>query len=91
MGCYGDDYYPRDLPFEAGEYSNLTNLMCIQLCKENGYQYAGTQYYEQYFCGNSYGTYYPEFTDPTGCNTPCAGNSNEICGGSWHNSVYNVN
>ena len=90
MGCYGDDY-PRDLIFEAGAYSNLTNSMCIQLCKENGYQYAGTQYYEQCFCGNSYGAYYPEFTDPTGCNTPCSGNANEICGGSWHNSVYNVN
>ena len=38
----------------------------------------------QCFCGNSYGLY----GLATNCNMACNGNSNEICGGNWANSVY---
>ena len=40
----------------------------------------------QCFCSNWYGTYGLS----TNCNKACNGNSNEICGGSWANSVYST-
>jgi len=49
-----------------------------------GYRYAGTQQSVYCFCGNKYDTYGAANT----CNTNCKGNPNQICGGSWANSVY---
>lgn len=39
----------------------------------------------QCYCGNSYGSYGKSI-----CNTKCRGNSTQICGGDWANSVYDV-
>lgn len=51
-----------------------------------GYQYAGTQYSSECWCGNSYGLYGVKPTNE--CNMPCAGNEGEMCGGANRNSVY---
>ena len=40
----------------------------------------------QCFCGNTYGSY----GVADNCNNPCRGNAEEICGGGWANSVYQV-
>ena len=37
-------------------------------------------------CGNSYEKHGP--SDEKDCYKPCVGNSKEICGGHWRNSVY---
>ena len=39
------------------------------------------------FCGDTYGTY----GKSDNCTKSCTGNSNEICGTYWRNSVYDVN
>ena len=39
------------------------------------------------FCGDTYGTY----GKSDNCTKSCTGNSNEICGTYWSNSVYDVN
>ncbi len=38
------------------------------------------------FCADTYGSQ----GLATNCNTPCTGNTNEICGGSYANSVYSA-
>merc|ERR1712048_1229307 len=47
-------------------------------------RYAGTQFYKQCFCGNSFGKY-----GKAKCSTKCPGNKG-ICGGGWANSVYQI-
>jgi hypothetical protein len=39
------------------------------------------------FCGDTYGTY----GKSDNCTLRCTGNSKEICGTFWSNSVYDVN
>ena len=51
-----------------------------------GYKFAGTQYTNWCFCGDKYDT----LGLATNCDMKCAGNPNQICGGGWANSVYEV-
>ena len=48
--------------------------------------YSGTQHSDQCYCDNSYGTY----GSASNCNEKCAGNDDQICGGSWALSVYDA-
>ena len=47
------------------------------------------QYREECFCGNTYGQYGEANEDD--CYLKCAGNSTQICGGDWRNSVHFAN
>ena len=40
------------------------------------------------YCGNSEDKFIP--TDPEECNSPCTGDPNEFCGGSWRLQVYDL-
>ena len=87
IGCYGDSN-THDLTLYVGLPNNNSNVspqICAQACA--GYLYSATQAGAYCWCGNSYGKYGVS----TGCNAPCNGNPNIICGGSWANSVYSVN
>lgn len=53
----------------------------------SGYRYAGLQYEKECFCGNSG---YNSYGSGEGCNLRCRGNSEQICGGELHNSVYQI-
>ena len=44
------------------------------------------QDYDECYCGNTYGGYGK--ADEADCNTECNGNSTQMCGGDWRNSVY---
>ena len=50
-----------------------------------GFAFAGAQYADQCFCGNSYGKYGPS----TSCDMQCTGDQrpDTFCGGSWANTV----
>ncbi len=94
IGCYKDNQAVpgmlgvslpgRDINGFTTYSSSLTNELCISICKEKGFKYAGTQYRTQCFCGNDYGSY----GKANNCNMKCAGNIDQICGGFWANSVY---
>ncbi|XP_063410475.1 uncharacterized protein LOC134693567 [Mytilus trossulus] len=63
--------------------------MCVQLCMGN--RYWGLQYSSECYCGNvleNSGVY--NETDDSECNKECLGNSSQICGGKWRNSVYEL-
>ena len=47
------------------------------------------QHEDECRCGNSYGAHGE--ADQSNCNTKCLGNRDQICGGAWRNSVYNIN
>ena len=89
MGCHHDMGNPggtngRDLSGLYFSVEKMTNDFCVEVCAASGFAYAGTQYGQSCFCGNSYGSRGPA----TNCNVPCPGNPCEACGGAWANSVY---
>jgi hypothetical protein len=83
LGCYTDSS-TRALPsFLSGTGETVES--CRQKAAIAGLPYAGVQFFGQCFAGNT-----PGFTRiPDGqCNTLCSNNQNEVCGGAWHNSIY---
>ncbi|KAG9032682.1 hypothetical protein FRB95_001110 [Tulasnella sp. JGI-2019a] len=88
LGCYSDAASPRTLTGSTTTESTMTNPSCVATCRSQGYTYAGTEYSNECFCGNSLsgGTI---MTDGS-CNGPCAGDSSTLCGGTYRLSVYHV-
>jgi choice-of-anchor C domain-containing protein len=89
IGCYKDQGDPfgtngRDLNGFMFKSDKMTPKKCIDLCSQKGFKYAGVQYSSYCFCGNSYGKY----GVANNCNMKCSGDQNQICGGTWANSVY---
>ena len=91
-GCYRDQgnpytYKDRDLhAFGYNSDDSLTVESCVRECGRRGYKYAAMQYSHGCVCDNSYGKY----GKADNCNMKCTGNSSEICGGEWANSVYKI-
>lgn len=83
VGCYTDTP-TRALPVNL-LWSGATVEACVTIARAQGYKFAGVQYGTQCFAGNV-----PAYTlvPDSNCNMPCAAAPTEICGGSWHNSVY---
>ena len=88
LGCYRDQSSTsgRDLSGYFLNDSEMTTEKCASLCRDRGFLYAGTQFSNWCFCGNSYG----RSGQANNCDMRCAGNNAQICGGSWANSVYSV-
>ncbi|OAG27282.1 WSC domain-containing protein [Thermodesulfatator autotrophicus] len=91
LGCFKDQGDPyglngRDLAAFGFGSDQMTPDLCMRECARRGYRYAGVQYSSQCFCGNSYGKYGPAIN----CNMKCTGDENQICGGNWANSIYDV-
>jgi len=77
----------HDLPYVC-DLGNPAQTIenCMDLCLLSGYHYAGLQYYDQCYCGDDFDTYGQ--VDDESCSDPCSGNSAQMCGGDWLNSVY---
>ncbi len=85
LGCFRD-LKDRDLSGYTFNSPQMTKKLCMETCRKKGFGYAGLQYSQYCFCGNSYG----RLGKADNCNMACAGNSKETCGGGWANSVYRV-
>ena len=61
--------------------------MCLGVCRDKGFLYSGLQWQIECHCGNepAKGFQLAWFGK---CNDKCAGNSNQVCGGSQAMSVY---
>lgn len=86
LGCFKDQG-KRDLDGYTFYDGKMTTQLCVSTCRDKGFSHAGTQYAGHCFCGNKYGS----AGTATNCDTKCAGNRDEICGGTWANSIYKVN
>ena len=92
LGCYKDQGAPtglsgRDLAGYMFNDAGMTTRMCVATCAQKGFRYAATQYGSYCFCDRGdIGSFGPA----SNCDMPCAGNSNEMCGGRWANSVYEI-
>ncbi len=90
LGCFRDQggvgTSGRDLFGFAIEDHGMTNEKCVSICQGKGFRYAGTQAGRWCFCGNSFG----RSGKADNCNMKCGGDPNDICGGDWANSVYEV-
>jgi hypothetical protein len=87
LGCYNDTG-SRVLNGYYTSSGGMTVESCVSTCQTQGYAYAGVQSSSQCFCGNGP---YNSAGQGNACNYTCNGNSGEICGGSWANSVYTSN
>ncbi|GFG01735.1 putative fungistatic metabolite [Aspergillus lentulus] len=80
LGCYSDSTKARTL---AVSYDIAGNT--VEKCQAGGYLYAGMEFGTQCFCGNPIDN---GGVLTSGCATPCAGDSTEVCGGSKALSMY---
>ncbi|KAI5923224.1 hypothetical protein F4810DRAFT_211741 [Camillea tinctor] len=89
QGCWQDGPNGRIMPtYQAPDNQELTLQSCAQLCASNGYTISGTEYYTQCFCGNAIYNGGVASKDTSSCNTPCSGDSTQMCGGPGYLTIY---
>ena len=87
VGCSKDDPHQRDLEhFAGGEHTPIT---CAATCSQQQYRYFGVQNGGECYCGNTYCRY--GNADLVTCMMPCVMDSKQLCGGSWTNTVFEIN
>jgi hypothetical protein len=83
LGCVPDSPKDRVLPFAVQKYAspndNLTLFNCATACAAGGYDVAGAEDAHQCFCGKSGSI--PSGPYNGSCTTPCAGDTQSMCGG----------
>jgi iron transport multicopper oxidase len=82
LGCYQDGN-PRLLPGEPYNPGLQENGRCIEACYAAGYIFAGTEFQDECWCGNSAPPgylYYPESDDL--CTYTCTNDTSQACGGN---------
>ncbi|CAF0708842.1 unnamed protein product [Brachionus calyciflorus] len=82
VGCFQDTTSKsKRVPLNM-DYYYMTVPMCIHFCRKNYERYAVLQDRIYCYCTS------PASMDIGVCNSPCAGNRNEICGGKSSVSFY---
>lgn len=90
VGCYQDPN-AKTLRFNPRiNGPDMTVEKCTSACKNNGFRYAGLEYYGQCKCGSTIAG--NPFVDTgnakEGCIFPCNGNPLQVCGGNAMISIY---
>ncbi|KAL3456958.1 hypothetical protein BJX64DRAFT_293642 [Aspergillus heterothallicus] len=88
-GCYEDTPDTRVLIADSSEQQGsdgMTVEKCIALAQEGAWRYAGVEYSYQCFVGNT--IHDGNFENKGDCNTACAGNTGEACGGGNRIQIY---
>ena len=65
----------------------MTVQMCLSICREKGFRFAGLEWQIECFCGNEPVNGF-EWAWMNKCSERCAGNPNQICGGPNALSVH---
>ncbi|KAL0942681.1 copper radical oxidase [Colletotrichum truncatum] len=91
QGCFKDNVLGRALvvgmPVPGG-HAGTTVGSCITACASAGYKIAGVEYGQECWCDNQIQNGGQQTLPSDGCNMPCRGNTNELCGGSNRLNVY---
>ncbi|OWZ54809.1 glucan endo-1,3-alpha-glucosidase agn1 [Cryptococcus neoformans c45] len=87
LGC-GLDSEDRILSSYFISLDNMTVDSCLTICENRGYVFAGLQFSDECYCGNSLlqSTSY----DSTRCDMSCAGDSEDTCGGTWAIELFEL-
>ena len=85
--CVFDDTNERLLSGYSFYNQRMTVEMCLSTCRSKGFAYSGLQWQIECYCGNE-PTKPFEWAWPDKCSHTCAGNPNQICGGSTAMSIY---
>jgi len=88
LGCFVETTTGRALSGRSTtSSSSMTVEGCGDFCRMSGFLFFGVEYSSQCYCDNSNGS--PGLaSSPTACSDACAGNANQVCGGSGVLNVY---
>lgn len=86
-GCYTDNGSTRTLYELNTAADDMTTASCINYCSSNSYPLAGTEYGRECYCGRSLAASATVATS-SDCSMACAGDKNDICGGSSRINIY---
>ena len=87
LGCQADGGSPRLLSGYSVNSGSLTPQSCIKICADRGFTYAGTESWNQCYCGNTLGRSITA-AGVSGCTMGCAGDGSQKCGGAWRVNLY---
>lgn len=89
LGCAIEGSSGRILTGYSGiSISDLTIDKCLSLCEDKGFNYAGVEYGEECYCGNSIPATIAY--SASSCSMACKGDSTETCGGDWALDLYEL-
>lgn len=87
LGCYYDSSSSRVL--SVGPHtlsSSLTTATCVQYCESAGYDYAGTEYGQECWCGGISSS--AVAASASYCSYPCSGNCKIMfCSGPYRRTI----
>jgi len=90
LGCW-TDVPGRTLTGAAyADGADMTIEACISYCSNNGFQYAGTEYSVECFCGNSLAAGATNVAESE-CNMACSGDATQPCGSGGKLSLFYTN
>lgn len=87
-GCYVDGPGFRILNFQQSDDQTMTIASCANKCAAAGYSIAGMEYSYQCFCDNFVRMGGAPAPSESECNTKCAGNADQTCGGPGRLSIW---
>lgn len=87
-GCYVDGPGYRVMQNQQPDDQQMTIASCSSKCASLGYEVAGMEYHTQCFCDNQLRMSASLANSDDECNTPCGGNSAQMCGGGDRLTVY---
>uniref|UniRef100_A0A1I8J1U2 WSC domain-containing protein n=1 Tax=Macrostomum lignano TaxID=282301 RepID=A0A1I8J1U2_9PLAT len=68
--------------------AKMTLQLCSQMCSYGRFRYFGVQSAAFCCCGSAYGS--QGIASAGHCSLACSGNSSQICGGAYSNSIYEL-
>ncbi|KAF8307707.1 hypothetical protein DL93DRAFT_1994463 [Clavulina sp. PMI_390] len=90
LGCYSDSTTTRALQGYAATTSTNTPANCESTCLNQGFTYAGVEYGQECYCGNSIvvSSGGGSVASSSDCNMACSGDSTQTCGAGNRMFIY---
>lgn len=90
LGCYSDSLSSRLLPIKqfnnAKSPNTNTPLSCAFYCRSSGYQFSGTEYGSECWCGRTSPSRNVSLSSSS-CSSNCSGDARQSCGGPLRISI----
>ena len=90
VGCYSEATSGRTLSAASTTSLNMTLEYCRTFCSAGGYAYAGSEYSDECYCGNTFDNGGTLLASNASCSMLCAGDNMQTCGGPNRLSVFSV-